>query len=296
MRKKIIIIAGWLAAWQLFSLIIHNPILMAGPLETLRALAELLGTAEFAESLAFSFLRIVGGFLTGSAAGILLAYLADQKSILREILSPLVTVLKSVPVASFIILALIWFGSGALSFVISFLVVFPILYLNTLQGLQNLDGKLLEMAEVFHIPASSRLKYIVLPGIYPFLQSGFELALGMSWKSGVAAELIGQYKLSIGNQLYMDKITLDTAGVLAWTVVILAVSWLFEKFFLLLVRTAGGKTLGATGKSSESAGSEEGNGRKNGNARMEEGNGRKNRNIGTKESRQQGSTGKGEKE
>lgn len=248
MKKKLLIVAGWLAAWQLLSLLVHNPILMAGPAETLQALAELAVTAEFGESLAFSFLRIVGGFLTGSAAGILLAYLADRKKLLGEILSPLVTVLKSVPVASFIILALIWFGSGALSFVISFLVVFPILYLNTQQGLQSLDEKLLEMAEVFHIPSASKLKYIVLPGVYPFLQSGFALALGMSWKSGVAAELIGQYKLSIGNQLYMDKITLDTAGVFAWTVVILLVSWLFEKAFLALFRLAGSRTIREGGK------------------------------------------------
>ena len=111
-----------------------------------------------------------------------------------------------------------------------------------------LDEKLLEMAEVFHIPSASRLKYIVLPGVYPFLQSGFALALGMSWKSGVAAELIGQYKLSIGNQLYMDKITLDTAGVFAWTVVILLVSWLFEKAFLALLRLVGSRTIREGGK------------------------------------------------
>ena len=78
MKKKLLIVAGWLAAWQLLSLLVHNPILMAGPAETLQALAELIVTAEFLESLAFSFLRIVGGFLAGSAAGILLAYLADR--------------------------------------------------------------------------------------------------------------------------------------------------------------------------------------------------------------------------
>lgn len=239
MKKKIIIAAGWLVLWQALSLLIHNPILMAGPWETLQALCRLIPTAEFGESLAFSFLRIVSGFLLGSAAGIVLAYLADRRPLLGEILSPFVSALKSVPVASFIILALIWFGSGMVSFVISFLVVFPILYLNTFQGLKSLDGKLMEMAEVFHIPTSSRLKYIVLPGVFPFLQSAFALAVGMSWKSGVAAELIGQYKLSIGNQLYMDKITLDTAGVLAWTVVILLVSWLFEKLFLALIGRIG---------------------------------------------------------
>ena len=234
--KQILIAAGWLVLWQLAAVVIHNPILMAGPIETLKALAGLIGTEEFLQSLLFSFLRIVGGFLAGSAAGIVLAYLASQKTLLKDILAPLVLALKSVPVASFIILALIWFGSKWLSFAISFVVVFPILYLNTLKGMESLDPQLMEMAEVYHMPASSMLRYIALPGVYPFLESGFTLALGMSWKSGVAAELIGQFKLSIGNQLYMDKITLDTAGVLAWTMVIIVVSWTFEKLFMLLVR------------------------------------------------------------
>lgn len=233
MKRRICIVLAWLALWQLAAAVIHNPILMAGPAETLQALCALAGTEEFVQSLAFSFLRIVGGFLAGSAAGIVLALLAGERKLLREILAPLVTVLKSVPVASFIILALIWFGAGALSFFISFIVVLPILYLNTLQGMESLDPKLAEMAEVFHIPQAARFRYVVLPGIYPFLKSGFALALGMSWKSGIAAELIGQYKLSIGNQLYVDKITLDTAGVLAWTLVILLVSWAFERLFLL---------------------------------------------------------------
>lgn len=239
MRRKLAVAAGWLIIWQLLALIVHNPILLAGPIETIKALLLLIGTAAFAKSLTFSFLRIVGGFFAGAAVGIALACLANRREVVREILAPLILTLKSVPVASFIILALIWFGSGMLSFFISFIVVMPILYLNTQQGLDNLDGKLTEMAEVFHMPAGSRLRYIVLPGIYPFLQSAFTLALGMSWKSGVAAELIGQYKYSIGNQLYMDKISLDTAGVLAWTLVIILVSWVFEKLFLGILRMIG---------------------------------------------------------
>lgn len=243
MKRRICIVLAWLALWQLAAVVIHNPILMAGPVETLQALWTLAGTEEFVQSLAFSFLRIVGGFLAGSAAGIVLALLAGERKLLREILAPLVTVLKSVPVASFIILALIWFGAGTLSFFISFIVVLPILYLNTLQGMESLDPKLAEMAEVFHIPQAARFRYVVLPGIYPFLKSGFALALGMSWKSGIAAELIGQYKLSIGNQLYVDKITLDTAGVLAWTMVILVVSWAFERIFLLAFSSLENRTV-----------------------------------------------------
>ena len=238
--KTIAIIAGWLVVWQITSILMHNRILMAGPIGTLAALAEMVMTESFWTSLLFSFVRIAGGFLLGSAVGIALAYLSYRKPLAGEILSPLVTVLKAVPMASFIIIALIWFGPAKVSFIISFIVVFPMLYLNTVEGLSSLDRNLLEMAEVFRIPTPARLRYIELPGVYPFLLGAFRLALGMSWKSGVAAELIGQYKLSIGNQLYMDKITLDTAGIFAWSAVIIFVSWAFEKAFLFLFEKLAG--------------------------------------------------------
>ena len=251
--KSIAIIAGWLLVWQAASLLIDNIILLAGPVETALALAEMVTTQDFWASLSFSFLRIAGGFLTGSAAGILLAYLAYRVPLAGDILSPLVTVLKAVPMASFIIIALIWFGSARVSFVISFIVVMPIVYLNALEGLHSLDRDLLEMADVFRIPALSRLRYIELPGAYPFLLGAFRLALGMSWKSGVAAELIGQYKLSVGNQLYMDKITLDTAGIFAWSAVIICASRLFEKAFLFLVERLAGSALRAPRHTPEGA-------------------------------------------
>lgn len=224
----------WLAVWQVAAWLIHNPIMLVGPVETIRSLAGLVQTGDFWQSLLASFVRIVGGFLLGSAAGIVLAWIASRRPLVRAILAPLVRLLKSVPVASFIILALLWFGASGISFFISFIVVFPILFLNTLEGLGSVDQKMLEMAAVFHIPSGSRLRYIEFPAVYPFLTSAFGLALGMSWKSGVAAELIGQYRHSIGNSLYMDKIMLDTAGILAWTVVVILVSWAFEKVFLFV--------------------------------------------------------------
>jgi len=238
MFKKIGIAAGWLAAWQIISMLVHNNILFVGPLETLKALAELLPTSAFWTSLGASCVRIIGGFALGSAAGILLAFAAYMRKFLADVLAPFVTALKAVPVASFVILLLIWSGSENLSLLISFLVVFPILYLNTLEGLRSTDEKLLEMASVYRVPLMSRIRYIFLPGLKAFWLSSFQLALGMSWKSGVAAEVIGQPLTSIGNRMYQSKIFLDTAGVLAWTVVIVFISWLFEKAFLLLMKKA----------------------------------------------------------
>lgn len=232
--RKIGIVAGWLAAWQALSLLMHNSIVLVGPAETGAALCALLPEGVFWSSLGTSFLQIVCGFLLGSFSGIALAFLAFRKRLFGEVVAPFVTALKTVPVASFIILALIWFGSSGLALFTSFIVVFPMLYLNTLEGLGSLDPKLMEMAQVYHIPAGSRLRCIYFPGIASYLRGSFELALGMSWKSGVAAEVIGQHLGTIGNGLYRAKINLDTAQLLAWTLVIILISYCFEKVFLAL--------------------------------------------------------------
>lgn len=240
MKRKLLIMAGWLCVWQLLAMLIHNHILLVGPVETVNALVGMLPTGAFWTSVGFSFLKICGGFLLGSAVGIILAAAAYRYSLLHEILTPLVSLLKAVPVASFVILVLIWAGSGNLALVISFLVVFPILYLNTWNGLKSTDIKLLQMAEVFRIPLWSRVRYIYLPHVYPFLIGAFQLALGMSWKSGVAAEVIGQPLNSVGNGLYRAKIYLNTAEVFAWTIVVILISWLFERGFLFLLSLPAG--------------------------------------------------------
>ena len=151
--------------------------------------------------------------------------------------------MKSVPVASFVILALIWTGSEHLAVLISFLVVFPILYVNTLAGLQSADIRLLEMARVFRVRPLRRVRFIYLPALLPYLSGGCRVALGMSWKSGVAAEVIGLPSHSIGEHLYMSKIYLETDGLFAWTIVIIAISVLVERlvlFFLNRLQRKGG--------------------------------------------------------
>ncbi len=232
---------SWLLLWQLLALLVRNPILMVGPAETLRTLGRMLTTLDFWQSLGFSFARIALGFLLGSLLGILLAWWSVRRVLLEKILSPLISVLKAVPVASFVILLLIWGGNRRLSFYISALVVLPILYLNTLSGLKATDTKLLEMASVFRMPLGRQLRYIFFPSVYPYLYSGFQTAIGMAWKSGVAAEVIGQPLGSVGNGLYNAKIYLETGELFAWTITVIVVSRLFECLFLGMLRLYRGK-------------------------------------------------------
>ena len=232
--RKAIIIFCWLLVWVILSRIIQNKILLAGPVETLQALGRLLFTGSFWNACLGTILRIAFGYLAGMLLGILLAAFSAGRSWPEEVLAPVITLMKAVPVASVVVIFLIWWGSDNLAVAISFFMALPNFYLNTLEGIRSTDKNLLEMAKVFSMPARNRFFYIYRPTLRPFWDSAIKLSVGMSWKAGVAAEVIGLPERAIGEQLYMSKIYLETDKVFAWTLVIILLSQLFEKLCLKL--------------------------------------------------------------
>ena len=229
----------WLLVWQLGSMVLDRTmqvnLLLPSPVTALLRLGELALTAAFWQSVGQSFLRIIGGFLLSCLTASLLAVPASRWNRVRELMDPLVATVKAVPVASFIILALFWLNSRSLALFISFLMVFPPVYLNVLEGIRQTDKKLLEMARVFRVPLWRRIRGIYLPAVMPYFRTAVSLGLGLCWKAGVAAEVIGLPTGSVGEQLYNAKVYFMTGDLFAWTAVIVVVSVLFEKLFLRLV-------------------------------------------------------------
>ena len=234
--KRVIIAAAWILVWQLAAWLVDNRILLVGPLETVRVLGERALRGSFWLTVGTSLLRIGAGFAAGLALGLLLATASGRFPLMDEVLAPVMSLLKAIPVASFVVLFLIWWRSGVLATAVSFCVVLPNIYVNTLEGIRHVDRRLLEMAKVLRIPAWNRFFYIYRPALKPYLDSAIRVSVGMSWKSGVAAEVIGVPALSVGEQLYLSKIYLDTAGVLAWTAVTILASVVCEKAVLALWR------------------------------------------------------------
>jgi NitT/TauT family transport system permease protein len=234
-----------LAVWQLAAVLLNRQLLLVGPITAIRRVFELLPEPGFWAAIGFSFVRIAGGFLLAFIVAVLLAALAYRFPIARTALWPYLAAMKSVPVAAIIILVLIWIGSKQLSVVIAFLVVLPVVYTNLLEGLLATDSKMIEMAKVFRAGPWRRLTYLYLPQVKPFIMSAFGISLGMSWKAGIAAEVIGIPDGSIGERLYEAKVYLSSADLFAWTLVIIAVSLIFEKLVLAAVR-AGYRKLEAT--------------------------------------------------
>lgn len=236
MWKKVLFALLWLVIWRVVALIINNPILFAGPYETLLALFRLIQQGSFWLSVGNSLLRIFIGFLIGVVAGILLMGVAYRFPLFADFLSPLVLVMKSVPVASFVIILLIFAGNNNVALIIVAVVVFPIVYVNLLEAGKNLDKRPLEMAKLYRISFADKLRYVYYPGLKTALASALVLAVGMAFKSGVAAEVIATPLNTIGNGMYMSKIQLLTDEVLAWTVVIVILSKGIETMVRLIFK------------------------------------------------------------
>lgn len=225
----------WLMVWQLASQALGQEILLVSPISVLVRLTSLVRTLPFWEAIGFSLSRISVGFLSAAFIGVLLAALSARFRLVKELLSPFILTIKAIPVASFIILALIWIPSKNLSVFISFLMVFPVIYTNVLDGILSTSQELLEMTQVFALPPGRTIRYIYVSQVLPFFQSACTIGLGLCWKSGIAAEVIGIPDGSIGESLYNAKIFLNTPDLFAWTLVIVIVSLTFETFFLKLL-------------------------------------------------------------
>lgn len=237
----------WLAVWQAAAMAVGQEVFLVSPVQTLGTLLELLPQAEFWQRIGFSAGRILLGFGLGAVSSVVLAVAAGRWAWVEALLAPVMQLVKATPVASFIILALVWVSGSSLSVLISFLMVLPVLYGAVRTGIGSADVQLLEMAKVFRLPLGRQLRAIWLPAVLPAFRQGCSVALGICWKSGVAAEVIGLPDGSIGDALYRAKITLSTGELFAWTFVIILLSAVFEKLFLALLDRAVARVLGEEG-------------------------------------------------
>ena len=234
--KSGLIILFWLALWEAADRVVNNRIILVGPMHIIENLLYQMKQIDFWYICAASFLPIAAGFLLSFMAGFLLAVLCYRYRLLRDFLEPVMSLLKTVPMISFVIMLLIWVGNQLLTIYLSFLIVLPLIYTNTLTGFLHVDREMLEMSETFRLSSWKKLCYIYRPAFMPFLLSGCKVALGMSWKSGIMAEVIATPKPSIGREMYAVKSYLQTGNLFAWTLVVILLSVLFEKIFLFCLR------------------------------------------------------------
>ena len=235
MARPLLAIAFWLAVWQGASLAVHQKVLLVGPWQVAVRLTQLVPTLDFWTAVGRTFGRITLGFLLAAVVGVLLAAFSAWSRWAEALVAPLVATVRSTPVVSFIILVLIWADATRLTTIVSFLMTVPIIHATVFTGIAERPHPLLEMASVFRVPPWRRLLAIDVPGVLPYFAAGCRTGVGLAWKSGIAAEVIGLPSGTIGERLYQGRLFLETADVFAWTAVVVLVAFAFERLVLWLL-------------------------------------------------------------
>jgi len=230
----------WLAVWQAAAVAVHRDFLLASPMQVARTLVTLLPTADFWATVGWSLGRITLGFTGAAVLGALLAISAAAWPVARALWEPAIAAIRSAPVVSFIILLLLWTDSSHLPVFTSLLMVLPVMYANVIQGIAQRDPQMLEAAQVFRVPFRRRLVAIDIPAALPFIAAACRVGVGLAWKSGVAAEVIGVATGSIGERLYEAKVFLSSTDLFAWTIVIVVLSVACERLLLGALRSVPG--------------------------------------------------------
>ena len=232
---KILVVVVWIMLWQLIAAAVNNTMLIAGPVQVILKFGEKEFLNVFVKALFCSYLRIMAGLLLSFLIAYFLAFAAFDFPFVKLLLNPFVCAVKSVPVAAVTVMFLIWFGADNLSLYITFMVVFPPVYIGMLTGFESAPEDMLEMAKAYGISKRNCYRFIYRQSYLPQLKSSLKVCIGMCFKSGIAAELIGLPKNSIGTGIYQNKIVFDTAGILAYTIAVIAVSYCTEIIILKLL-------------------------------------------------------------
>lgn len=228
LHHRILVIFVWLLIWQVAAWLVNRSLLLAAPLDVVRALSKLAITGSFWQSVGASLLRIQAGFLLGLAAGTGIAFLTARFYWMERLLAPAIRAIRATPVASFIILALVWLSTDQVVVFIVLLMVLPIIWTGTGAGLAAVPWQLMELARSYRLDRRRVRRIIILPALKPHWLAAATTALGLGWKAGIAAEVLSRPTHALGSRLYEAKIYLETPDLMACTAVVILISLALE--------------------------------------------------------------------
>ena len=243
-RMKAVAAAGavaafWLAAWMLVAALVAQPLILPGPGAVALALLRLVCDGGTWAILAGSGARILGGLALAAVCGGVLAGISSHLRAFARLVAPALSFVKATPVACVVVLLLIWLGSARVSIVAVFLMALPGVYFSLVEGLTQADKPLEQMFRLHGVRGWRLFCAHTWREVLPFVLSCARAVIGMSWKAGVAAELIGMAVGTVGERIYQAKLLIETADLLAWTVLVVVASWACERVLVWLLRVSG---------------------------------------------------------
>lgn len=227
-----------LAVWHIAAVSMHAPLILPVPLAVAKRLGALCKTAVFWQNVGATFVRVLKSVAIVCVAGAALGVLCGVSKRVRAFVAFPLAVIRSTPVVSFILLALFWLGTDTVPVFCAVLMALPVMITAVTAGFENLDGTVLEMAQVFRFSRKQIVRYIYVDELTSFFASGALSSFGMIWKVVAAGEVLSVPRSAVGTLLQGAQVHLETADVLALSIALVAMSVACEGLFRALVRVA----------------------------------------------------------
>ena len=237
--KSIASVTFWIVVWLLISLFVNDSLLLPSPISVFKVLLGLVQTLDFWKAVLKSLLNVASGVVISFMIGGILAYLMSASKIMNSLFSPLLSVIKATPVASFIVIAFLWFSISALPSFIATLIVIPIVTSNIMQGINAVKPELKDVAKIYQFSPVKKLLKLYVPSVLPYFLAACKSSLGMAWKACIAAEMIVFASGSIGEKLHNSKTYFEFDDAFAWTLVTVILSVCLEKLIIFVLDRLG---------------------------------------------------------
>ena len=236
--KFILVLAFWLAVWETASLLVRDELklFLPSPAAVFTKWLQVGFKSDYLLSAGATLVRIFAGFACGTAGGFILGILTANAEILSDIFSPVMRLIRAVPVVSFIILAFLFIKVDTLPVFISFLMVLPLMWQTVHDGIKSSDKELDEMCRIYRVGRIKSLFRVKLPMCLPEIITAGVNSLGFAWKSGVAAEVLCTPQVSLGHRIYSAKAALEFDEVYAVTLTVVLLSLVIELLLKYLCR------------------------------------------------------------
>jgi ABC-type nitrate/sulfonate/bicarbonate transport system ATPase subunit/ABC-type nitrate/sulfonate/bicarbonate transport system permease component len=218
-----------LMAWEGIARYINQPELVPSCLRVLAACGELALSGAFYQAAGVTALRGLAGILLSLAAAGGFALLFSRRRLLADFFHPLLVMMRSIPVVSFILLALIYLHAESIPFLIAFAVMFPLLTENITKGLVQRRAGLNALADTFCMGRKNRALHIYYPQLKPYLFSGLAGAMGFGWRAIIMGEALAQCTRGVGSEMKRAQLFIETPALMAWTIVAVAMGYALDK-------------------------------------------------------------------
>lgn len=214
--------------WIILDLIVDNSFLLPKPQDVFLALGRIITDKDAIFAIFMSLIRLLIGLTIAFIFGFGFGIISGLKSSFATYLNPIVTILRTVPVISITVIVLIVLGFQLTPYLITFLMLFPLIYQGVYGAIKNIDQELIDVYKLEDNHLFTRIIHCYIPLISQDIRTSLLQSLGLGIKVLVMAEYLAQTKKSIGNYLYLAKINIEFADVFAWTFILIIIALIFE--------------------------------------------------------------------